>query len=176
MSRRSSGARLSNTARTIAGSAKAYASTRPRAASHEPRGVGCPGGSARSGWRKSSSCQPRPASSAERSKFGAFAASPASSCGSSFARNTRTSAIGAPRLDHDAAAPAPAGELHDPLEQRRPHVELRLLREGEELEEDVDDPVGAPGPRLDLEDEPLLGARAEFDLARLQVAGERREA
>src|SRR5688572_5662123 len=77
-----------------------------------------------------------------------------------------------PRLDAEAAVAPSAGELHDPLEERRPHVELNLFRDAKPVVQQLGKPVTASRPRLDLEFEPLAVRGAELDLTRLEVSGE----
>ena len=82
------------------------------------------------------------------------------------------------RVDLDPAGEAPARGPRDPLDERGPHVQLDLLGHAQVVVEQVREAVAAAGPRLDLEAQPPSGAGsgAELDLARLEMAGERREA
>ena len=85
--------------------------------------------------------------------------------------------LDAPGVDVDAARHPASGQVDDPFEEGRPHVQLDLLGHPHALVEHPGKPVAAPGPRLDGEDEVAIGAgtgtgaggRGELDLARLQV-------
>src|SRR3954451_13613273 len=161
MSRPSSGAPWSHVARTSAGSAMQYASTSRRATSHEPRG---------SGWLIASACQPRSGVYSSAGRGSKFSGLPRS------ARSRRSERVDTARADLDAAGEAPARQLGDALDDRRPHVQLDLLAHPQVLEQEVGEPVARARPRLDGELEQLGVARLEADLAGLEMALERDEA
>src|SRR5919199_632415 len=97
--------------------------------------------------------------------------SPGGSPGSGWrsASSCQASSVDTTRADLDAAGEPPLGELRDPLEDRRPHVQLDLLAHAQVVVQEVGEPVARPRPRLDAE---LPGRGAEADLPRLEVAVE----